>query len=265
MKKIKLAELTPDNLNANKGTQRGLGQLEKSLQNYGAGRSITVDKNGRIISGNKTTLAAASVGIEDAILVESDGNAVIVHKRTDIDIDTPMGRGLAIADNRVAELNLEWDLDVLEELAEDGIELLDHWTEEELREFNYESPSGDFEGTLADAINGYTNKIKSPIYEPKGDRPEVAELVDIDKAMHLVSRIDEADIDEKVKVFLRHAAMRHAVFDYGAIAEFYAHASADIQALMEDSALVIIDFNKAIEDGFVKLSHGLAEAFEDNE
>ncbi len=80
MKKIKLAELTPDNLNANRGTQRGLGQLEKSLQSYGAGRSITVDKNGRIISGNKTTLAAASVGIEDAILVESDGNAVIVHK-----------------------------------------------------------------------------------------------------------------------------------------------------------------------------------------
>ena len=137
MKKIKLAELTPDNLNANKGTQRGLGQLEKSLQNYGAGRSITVDKNGRIISGNKTTLAAASVGIEDAILVESDGNAVIVHKRTDIDIDTPMGRGLAIADNRVAELNLDWDLDALEELADQGVELLDHWTEEELQEFNY--------------------------------------------------------------------------------------------------------------------------------
>lgn len=137
MKKIKLAELTPDNLNANKGTQRGLGQLEKSLQNYGAGRSITVDKNGRIISGNKTTLAAASVGIEDAILVESDGNAVIVHKRTDIDIDTPMGRGLAIADNRVAELNLDWDLDALEELADQGVELLDHWTEDELKEFNY--------------------------------------------------------------------------------------------------------------------------------
>ena len=137
MKKIKLADLTPDNLNANKGTQRGLGQLEKSLQNYGAGRSITVDKNGRIISGNKTTLAAASVGIEDAILVESDGNAVIVHKRTDIDIDTPMGRGLAIADNRVAELNLDWDLDVLEELADQGVELLDHWTEDELKEFNF--------------------------------------------------------------------------------------------------------------------------------
>ena len=137
MKKIKLAELTPDNLNANKGTQRGLGQLEKSLQNYGAGRSITVDKNGRIISGNKTTVAAASVGIEDAILVESDGNAVIVHKRTDIDIDTPMGRGLAIADNRVAELNLDWDLDALEELADQGVELLDHWTEDELKEFNF--------------------------------------------------------------------------------------------------------------------------------
>ena len=152
MKKIKLSELTPDNVNANKGTQRGLGQLEKSLQSYGAGRSITVDKHGRIISGNKTTLAAASVGIEDAILVESDGNAVIVHKRTDIDIDSPIGRGLAIADNRVAEVNLDWDLDALEKLADEGLELLDHWTEEELQEFNYHDEEfDDFDRDLGDA------------------------------------------------------------------------------------------------------------------
>lgn len=137
-KRIKLAELTPDDRNANQGTQRGTGQLENSLRNYGVGRSITVDRNGRIISGNKTTLAAASVGINNAIMIESDGNSVIVHKRTDIDLDSPMGRGLAIADNRVSELNLEWDLEVLEGLAGEGVDLLDHWTEEELAQFNFE-------------------------------------------------------------------------------------------------------------------------------
>ena len=43
-----------DSRNANKGTERGLALLDKSLRQYGAGRSILVDKNGRVIAGNKT-------------------------------------------------------------------------------------------------------------------------------------------------------------------------------------------------------------------
>lgn len=35
-----LSALTPDDRNANKGTQRGTGMLEDSLRKYGAGRSI---------------------------------------------------------------------------------------------------------------------------------------------------------------------------------------------------------------------------------
>jgi hypothetical protein len=34
---------------------------------------------------------------------------------------------------------------------------------------------------------------------------------------------------------------------------YYAHSSEKMQGLMEKSALVIIDFNKAIESGYVKL------------
>ena len=173
-KRIKLAELTPDDRNANQGTQRGTGQLENSLRNYGIGRSITVDRNGRIISGNKTTIAAASVGINNAIMIESDGNSVIVHKRTDIDLDSPMGRGLAIADNRVSELNLEWDLDVLEGLAEDGIELLDHWTEEELAQFNYTTE--DFDDSDDKGIEDFNEALEYKIVVVVGNQSEQAKL-----------------------------------------------------------------------------------------
>ena len=46
------ARLTPDRHNMNRGTERGLQLLEKSLRDYGAGRSILVDKAGNVIAGN---------------------------------------------------------------------------------------------------------------------------------------------------------------------------------------------------------------------
>ena len=51
-------------------------------------------------------------------------------------------------------------------------------------------------------------------------------------------------------------------FDYSKIANFYAHSSRECQELMENSALVIIDFNKAIENGFVRLTEEINAMFE---
>jgi hypothetical protein len=54
VKHRKLADLTPDRKNANKGTPRGSQMIEDSFRQYGAGRSILIDKNGLIIAGNKS-------------------------------------------------------------------------------------------------------------------------------------------------------------------------------------------------------------------
>lgn len=61
--------------------------------------------------------------------------------------------------------------------------------------------------------------------------------------------------------FLRAAAERHTEFSFSAIAEYYSHAPTEVQALFEASALVIVDFDAAIESGFVKLTESLAEQF----
>lgn len=61
------------------------------------------------------------------------------------------------------------------------------------------------------------------------------------------------------KAFLMEAANRHVVFDYRKIAEYYARASAEMQRLMERSALVIIDINNAIADGYAELSKRIEE------
>lgn len=151
-KRIKISELTPDDINANKGTQRGSGMLEKSLRDYGAGRSVLVDKSGRIIAGNKTIEAAGSIGLDEAVLIETDGTQVIVVKRTDLDLDSPQGRGLAIADNRVAEVGLDWDMEALEKIGEE-LDLGEFWFDDELPEIDFDSIDEDDEPTGdADAV-----------------------------------------------------------------------------------------------------------------
>ena len=103
----------------------------------------------------------------------------------------------------------------------------------------------------------YTNKIVAPVYEPKGEKPPLSALIDRTKTEELIKGISEADLPNGVKEFLRLAAERHTVFNFRQIAEFYCHADATLQDLMERSGLVIIDFNKAIEYGFVHLTEKL--------
>ena len=99
----------------------------------------------------------------------------------------------------------------------------------------------------------YSSKIEAPIYEPKNSKPHILELLDNSKTNRLMRDIDNSNLPIEEKKFLMDAARRHNVFNYEKIADYYAHSSPEMQNLMERSALVIIDFNKAIELGYVKL------------
>lgn len=132
---MKLSALTPDTRNANKGTPRGRKLVKESLQRYGAGRSILLDRSGNIIAGNKTVEGAKAIGMNDLQVVKSDGSKLIAVQRTDLDINDKKARELAIADNRASELGLEWDVDVLKELEVEGVEMEPFWDERELVQF----------------------------------------------------------------------------------------------------------------------------------
>jgi DNA modification methylase len=138
MAKIKnIADLKPDKKNANKGTQRGRGMVEASLRETGAGRSIVVDKDGRIIAGNKTLEAWADIaGADDVVIVPTDGTKLVVVQRQDLDLndDTGMARKLAIYDNRAGEIGLEWDLEELSASMQNGLDLSPFWNDDEMKE-----------------------------------------------------------------------------------------------------------------------------------
>ena len=111
-----IGDLKPDSRNARRHTPRNVGLIEHSIQTNGFGRSVLLASDGSIIAGNATVDAAMSAGLDDVLIVESDGSRVIAVKRTDVAPGSPEFYALAVADNRAAEL-AEWEPAVLEELS----------------------------------------------------------------------------------------------------------------------------------------------------
>lgn len=127
IKETEIGSLVQDNLNFNRGTEFGERLMDNSLRKFGLGRSVLVDKNNRIIAGNKTVEKAVELGFEKAIVVETSGEQLVVVKRKDIDLDSEMGREMALADNATSAANLEWDADTIQQAqAEFGLDI-DSW------------------------------------------------------------------------------------------------------------------------------------------
>lgn len=128
---VSLAQLRPDSSNARRRTERSATQIENSLSEFGAARSIVIDEAGTVLAGNGTLEAAASIGIERVLVVPADGNTLVAVQRTDLDERQKVR--YAIADNRASDLS-EWDAATLASLQEEDPDLhLDSfWTEAEL-------------------------------------------------------------------------------------------------------------------------------------
>lgn len=130
-----ISDLRFDDKNFNQHTAKGMGLLEKSLQQFGGGRSILIDKNNNIIAGNGIVEAAGNIGLEDVQIVESDGKKLIAVKRTDIDINSAEGREMALADNATAAEDLAWDDENIQELSDkfgfDAGDWISDWNKDE--------------------------------------------------------------------------------------------------------------------------------------
>jgi hypothetical protein len=127
IKEAKISDLVFDDKNFNKHTEFGMSLIEKSIRNNGAGRSILIDKNNRIIAGNGVTEIAGQIGLDDVQIVETDGTKIIAVKRTDIDLDSKQGREMALADNATASVDLAWDEETIAFAEEEFGMVADEW------------------------------------------------------------------------------------------------------------------------------------------
>lgn len=224
-------------------------QVASAIKEFGFRVPLVAKSDGLLVDGHLRLKAAKKLGLKDVPVILAD------------DMTEAQIKAFRISVNRMAEL-AEWDNELLAiefaELKDLGFDTsLTGFTESDIATLQTESEDDSKEPS--EEI--YTKKVQAPVYEPKGEKPKETELFDVTKTKELLNEIDSLSAPEQVKDFLRLAAARHTVFDYGKIAEYYCHASPEVQNLMENSALVIIDFNKAIEKGFVKLTKDFAEAY----
>jgi hypothetical protein len=227
-----------------------VAQIAGSIQEFGFNNPVLIDAQNGIIAGHGRVMAASLLKLESVPCVR------LSH------LSDAQKRAYILADNRIA-LNSGWDeamlANELQDLHADDVDLgLTGFDADELSkmlEFE-DASSGDGSGEAA-RESQYTNKITAPIYEPKGEKPPIKDLSDKTKTNELCNEIEKAELPEDVRGFLLTAAQRHTVFNFRNIAEFYCHASADVQHLMERSGLIIIDMDKAIANGFVHLSERL--------
>jgi len=244
--------------------------LDASVGRFGYIEPVVIDgRTGYLISGHGRTETLRTMQERgdqppDGVTVDADGHWLVPavtgwSSRTDQEADAAL-----IALNRTTEIG-GWDNETLAglvaELSEnnalDGVGFDTADLEAILTELNDPDGSGEPDGPEGPEYSRRTDSIQ---YEPTTDvPPPPAALVDRSKAEALTARITEADLPADVRSFLVAAAQRHLVFDYGQIAEFYAHAAPEIQTLMEESALVIVDFDDAIKYGHVRLSTRLTE------
>jgi DNA modification methylase len=139
---VPIEALILDEKNANRGTKRGRELLAQSLDNFGAGRSVLVDCKNRVIAGNKTVEAARAAGLRSIAVIETDGSSLVAVQRGDLDLTRDKkARELALADNRVSEIDLEWSPEVLASL---DVDLAKFWSEAELNGLLKDFRNGEF-------------------------------------------------------------------------------------------------------------------------
>jgi hypothetical protein len=223
-------------------------KVAAAIREFGFRVPIVAKSDGLVVDGHLRLKAAKKLGLTEVPVILAD------------DMSEAQIKAFRLSVNKVAEL-AQWDMDLLkleiQDLEAQGFDLT-------LTGFELGELSDLFAGLDPDApkeglSENYSRKIEAPIYEITGKCPSVPEMMDRAKTETLQAEIECADLPADVRAFLHFAAERHTVFNFRNIAEFYAHADADTQDLMERSALVIIDFNRAIEEGFVQLSQELMD------
>ena len=119
--------------NPNKHTVRGMGMLEKSIGKFGYVTPMTAAADGTILDGNARLEQVGQQLSGDPIVIHHDGTRPIIAVRDDIpDGDTKEARGIAIAANRVGEVDLSWSPEEIVAAQLDGVNVEDFFTQEEI-------------------------------------------------------------------------------------------------------------------------------------
>lgn len=104
----------------------------------------------------------------------------------------------------------------------------------------------------------YTLEIKAPIYVPQEEKaPDLQKCYNTQKMQELQQKIKKYKhkLPKETYDFFIETSHRFVEYDFSNIAEFYTHQTAETQEIMEDLVLIIIDADKAIQKGILKINN----------
>lgn len=236
--KRKLSELTPWARNPRLIRSQQAKRLGQSFEEFGQIETIAISQGGDIYNGHqRLKVLSEKYGSNYEVEVRVSSRDLTEKEREKLTIFLHQG---TIG---------EWDFDML------GNE----FDYEDLMEWGFDKSK------LTFMDDTYTPKLESPHYTPADETPNISELYDDKKAGNLINEINSSDfLSDDEKHFLTLAALRHVVFNFKKIADYYAGSSQDVQRLMEKSALIIIDYDNAVANGFVEFSKKIAELTRDD-
>lgn len=256
MEKFNLDNILPYENNGKIHSDEQLKKIAGSLKQFGWQQPIKVGADYKIIVGHGRFLAYKKYpkGIKTPWIINEAGETIngepekrVLTKEEEI--------AYRLTDNKLNES--PWSM----ELVNMDIKLIN---EDLLKITGFEDIDLKESGDVKLDDDKYTKKINTPTYDPKNEKPEITALYDIQKTLSLIEEIKKADVTQDEKEFLIYSAHRMNVFNYKLIADYYAHAEKPMQEIMEKLALVIIDFEKAIENGYAVLSNELLTDYNEN-
>jgi hypothetical protein len=158
----------PAGRNPNKHTQQGMGQLDAAMSRQGYVAPMTAAANGVVLDGN-ARLEAVSTKFPGVapLVVEHDGTRPVIMVRTDIpNANNPLALDIIVSANRIAEVDLDYDLDVLRDFAAAGLDLKPY-------EFGAAQLSEMAESFPDPAYDGPATKARYTVTFPESARDDV--------------------------------------------------------------------------------------------
>ena len=228
--------------------KKAVEKVMKSIQAYGFKVPCVLDKNYLLITGHTRWEAAKRLKMKRIPCIIAS------------DLNKAKADAFRIADNKVAEYST-WDMTKLkEELSKIQLEDIDFDDMGFDNDFSIEKfglldmPEGSDGDEGEIETEKYSTKTNIPQYEIQGLNIKLSDCIDKQKYVELLKEIENSTVSDAQKKFLKLAATRHIRFIYKNIAEYYASTNSEMQRLMEHSALVIIDIDDAIRNGYARLT-----------
>lgn len=245
--KVKIEDLKPYENNAKIHTEQQIDQIKLSILEFGFNDPIAIDENNRIIEGHGRYIALQELDYDEVECIRLEG------------LTEEQKNAYTLVHNKLT-MNTDFDIELLKQELDEIFEL-------DMSNFGFDNL--EIENINIEEENKeddkYTTKVDVPQYQIKGEEPSLNDLFNDIKTKELIDEIKKSKLNEEQKEFLIKASCRHIQFNYSKIAEYYAHQDKEMQELMEKSALVIIDYEDAIKNGYVELLDKIEEIEEEDE